>query len=260
MRDVLKKQKIKQRIRLFRILLIFACLLFGIVAYLLIPKEQHTSVWGVEILSLDKHAIPPALDKFIRSTAQNNLEHGSHLHLQDTAYVLQEHPQLATVRLLKTQADRVVVFAEVRRPHLVIWANKMHMYISSKGDVFGAWDNNLPLPKFSGALNKNRRYQISDKDTLILSLEEKKTIQQALDIQALATKYKFTLKRIVFEKYRGFRLEMDKLSVFLGQAPFAKKFAKMEDIIASAQAKNTQIGRIELDYKGKAFVKKTKEL
>ena len=112
------------------------------------------------------------------------------------------------------------------------------------------------MPELIGVLAAKKHYSMTVRNSLELSQQEQQSIASALSVLELAKDYRPS--SIVWEEYRGFKLKTDSLSVFLGFAPYEKKFEKLKSIISTAQKKNIDLAKVELDYHGKAFVKQVK--
>ena len=256
MREVLKKQRARQRSKRMRLIVyvsVFCAVLLVIYHF---TDQRHSRNWQVEVLSLDEQEISDALQANIIKTAKEYLANGSRLHLQDCVDTLQDNYSLAMVNLIKTKHNSVVIYVEARYPRMRVMVGEDYRLISSKGEVYGYWEAQQ-LPELVGVLATNKRYPMTVRNSLELNQQEQQSIASALAVLELGKDYRPSM--IVWEKYRGFKLKTNSMSVFLGFAPYEKKFAKLKSIVSTAQKKNIDLAKIELDYHGKAFVKQLKE-
>ncbi|MDE3269039.1 MAG: hypothetical protein OYH77_02010 [Pseudomonadota bacterium] len=256
MKEVLKKQRTRQRSKRLRLVGYVVVVGVMLVALYRIVEQRPPRNWQVEVLSLDAQEVPDMLRAEIIKTAQETLATGSRLHLQDAVDTLQENYHFAAVNLIQTDNDSVVIYVEVRHPRLRVRVGEDYRLISSKGEVYGYWDTQA-LPELIGVLAPQQRYKTTARGSLKLNQQEQQNIATALSVLRLAQDYELT--SITWENYRGFKLKTKSMSVFLGLAPYEKKFAKLKTITSAAQKKGTDLTKIELDYHGKAFVKKARQ-
>ena len=118
MKEVLKKQRARQRSKRLRVIVYVSVFCAVLVALYHLIDQSHARHWRVEVLSLDEQEISEALKANIIKTAKEYLATGSRLHLQDCVDTLQDNYNLATVNLIKTEHDSVVVYVEARYPRM----------------------------------------------------------------------------------------------------------------------------------------------
>ena len=184
------------------------------------------------------------------------------MRLQDTAYELREHPHIATSSIIKTRPDHVNVYVRVRRPLLKMKVNQKLRYISNQGKIFGVIKKESTLPLLTGVLKDDEEYHRDVEDMFILTLEENSAIHEALTLVRLANASDFPVSSMNYEKYRGLSLKIKGINtdVHVGNPPYEQKLKKLTQIIDSLHKKKSHALRIELDYEGKAFIKKNPKL
>ncbi len=264
MKDILKKQKIKKRFltRKFLLFLTLPLIFLGIGWLWWRDAETTTTqiLWATEVKTTDASPLPPRVKEFVITTVGQYLHDGARARLQETAAALGADAQLAAVQIIKTAHDRVVVYVDVRRPISVVRVNGKLRYLSRQGDIYGSARAMEVYPALEGVLDTTREY-VRDEDGLyVLSDTEQANVRQALELLQMTMQNGFICEKIIYEQYRGWQAKIEDVAarVFFGHAPFAAKLQKLQDILASLRAKNTQAARIELDYEDKAFVQQKK--
>lgn len=262
MKDLLKKQRIKRRFNLKKLLLaggIVSLILLG-GRTLLQDRDEDYPLWQVTVRSLDDATVPLQVMEFVIATVREHLRDGGLEHLEAAVALMRENSQLATANIIRTSRQQVTVFVEVRRPLMVTLVNRKLRYLSIKGDIYGQSQKNSGYPRLSGVLLNAKTYKTDTNDAYILTADEQRILHQAISLLSIARQNNLAVKKIIYENYRGFKMKISNLDalIFFGHSPFAKKFQKLQNILASLQKKNTQATRIELDYEGKAFVKEKK--
>ena len=264
MKDILKKQKIKNRIlpkkSLLLLVLVVVLSSAGWLWWRDAGTDSERALWAVEVKTMDASPLPTRVENFVVRTASQYLRNGTRQQLHETAAAMGVDGQLAAVQVIKTARARVVVFVDVRRPVLVVRVNSKLRYVSRRGDVYGLAREAGVHPALAGVLDTTREYVRDENGLYVLSDVEQAHVQQALDLVQMAMQKGFTCEKIIYEQYRGWQAKLEDVSalVFFGSAPFAAKLQKLRDILASLRAKNTQAARIELDYEDKAFVQHKK--
>lgn len=263
MKDILKKQKIKNRATLKKFFALSAgvCVITAVVFWWLHSRDAvEQTFWTVAVQTLDASPLPLRVENFVVETAQQHLQRGKQQHLRATAEAIREDPQLAAVQVIKTAGDRVAVFVDLRRPAMVLQVNARWRYLSMRGDIYGSADKAAVYPQLVGVLHQEREYELDEDGLYVLDTVEQQNVQQALDLLQMAMQNGFICEKIIYEQYRGWQAKIADVTahIFFGHAPFTTKFQKLRDILASLRAKNTQAARIELDYEDKAFVQQKK--
>lgn len=113
------------------------------------------------------------------------------------------------------------------------------------GIINGIFEANLSIPI---RLNSDRNIIVSSEDMAI--------IMESIDLLKTLKANNFALKTDVnFERSRGFAIQLavPPIEVIFGRGPFGAKSARLNRIILNKHESN--IERIELDFKEKAFIK-----
>ncbi|MBC7530350.1 MAG: hypothetical protein H7318_02165 [Oligoflexus sp.] len=166
---------------------------------------------------------------------------------------------LRSIQLIQTAPDRIAIATETFTPKLVADLDKMR-FVTDDGIVFGgmttAKAGNLPVLH---GLYKSSPFTKSENDTFVLSAANQRIVDEALLAIQEASRYNIQYRSLTFDEFRGLSAEMlePNYRIILGFHPFDAKYLKLEKIIESLKDRGLSSATIELDYKGKAFVKET---
>ncbi len=166
---------------------------------------------------------------------------------------------LKSIQLIQTAPDRLSIATEAFTPRLVAELDQLR-FVTDDGTVFGSQGagESSALPVLRG-LYKNSPLVKSDNDTFILSNANQRIVDEALLAIQEASRYNIQYRSLTFDEFRGLSAEMlePNYRITLGFRPFDSKYLKLEKIIESLKDRGLSSATIELDYKGKAFVKET---
>ena len=180
--------------------------------------------------------------------------------ISNLAKKIQESSNFSKVTVYKTLPQKIHVHIFERTPLLSIHADK-HRLISKTGEVYGTFekDEHASLVTLKNFFNKDRKnFSFLANNSLKLDEEEQKKINEALLVYHQSQKNNFKIKNITLLKFRGFLINIkdNPVNIILGRKPFTKKFIKLQKIIAQNETKDQELLTIELDFDGKAFIKK----
>lgn len=166
---------------------------------------------------------------------------------------------LRSIQLIQTAPDRIAIATETFRPRFVAELDKLR-FVTDDGIVFGgmAINETSSLPVLRG-LYKNVPFTKSENDTVVLSAANQRIVEEALLAIQEAARYNIQYRSLTYDEFRGLSAEMlePNYRITLGFRPFDSKYAKLGKIIDSLKDRGLTSASIELDYKGKAFVKET---
>lgn len=166
---------------------------------------------------------------------------------------------LRSIQLIQTAPDRIAIATETFTPKLVAQLDKLR-FVTDDGIIFGsmASGETSGLPVLSG-LYKNAPFTRSENETLVLSAANQRIVDEALLAIHEASRYNIQYRSLTYDEFRGLSAEMlePAYRITLGFRPFNDKYIKLAKIIESLKDRGLTSASIELDYKGKAFVKET---
>jgi hypothetical protein len=101
--------------------------------------------------------------------------------------------------------------------------------------------------------------QLDQSQRVITTSDERRHLEDALEIWGLVRSGEVEIKSISFQKFRGYALILaDDTEIVIGLQPFAYKLKKLQNILDGLRRDGIAASRIELDYEGKAFIKERK--
>lgn len=164
---------------------------------------------------------------------------------------------LRSIQLIQTAPDRIAIATENFTPRLIADLDKPR-FVTADGIVFGTVGSDVTpgLPTLHG-LYKNAPFTKSENETLVLSAANQKIVDEALLAIQEAARYNIQYSSLTYNEFRGLSAQMLELDyrITLGDPPFKAKYQNLEKVITSLKDRGTQRASIEVDFKGKAFVK-----
>jgi hypothetical protein len=89
-----------------------------------------------------------------------------------------------------------------------------------------------------------------------ISSIDREHLLQAVDLGARAAEQGIEVKRVHYQKFRGYSIfSPDNSEIVVGLGPFDYKVKKLRGILEGLKRDGIVASRIELDYEGKAFIK-----
>lgn len=221
------------------------------------PRDSFQ--WKVTLKMDGDQPLPTSAAEEILAVVRKNLGQGTNADLRRAARLAQKTDSYATVNLVRTGDETVVVQVKPREALLCIEADKLRL-VGVDGAVYGAAISPevCPGPVLKGVFSEGRsKYTMREDVTLATDEEEQAIIREALDLVRLAAAQKLTITSIDHRRYRGFTIALKDrdLEVAIGRAPFTGKLHKLDEILGKLAEKGEQAMRVELDYQGKAFIK-----
>jgi|GEM_PF-3177197 len=166
---------------------------------------------------------------------------------------------LRAITLIRTSPQRIAVGAEAFAAAMIVELDRRR-YATDDGIIFGEAVEGMAssLPVLKGLSRKNALDRTAN-GTFIVSAGNQKIIEESLLAIHEGSKYNIKYRTLVYDDFRGLSgdLEDSNYRVTLGFKPYTHKYMKLEKIIISLKERGLSSATIELDYKGKAFVKES---
>lgn len=188
----------------------------------------------------------------------------SHSSIFESEYALakeiQEKEGLSWVHVFRNLQNNISISISPRIPILYILTDRQQM-VSIEGDIYD--DHNF-TPKnqtiLTGIFQENKKFTLTERNTVKVTNEEKKTILDAIDLIEKAQKFAIFFSNIEYKLYRGYfaTLQNSQTSVIIGNPPFEKQLQHLSKILEDSKKKNAVLKRVEVDYNDKAFITETK--
>jgi hypothetical protein len=189
----------------------------------------------------------------------HNLTNTQPKDLSEFSKSLYRNMGLRSIQLIQTSPDRIAIATEAFTPKLVVDLDKLR-FVTEDGIVFGGLSagETAGLPVLHG-LYKASPFTRGENDTFVLSPANQRIVDEALLAIQDASRYNIHYRSLTFDEFRGLSAEMlePNYRITIGFRPFDSKYQKLTKIIESLKDRGLSSATIELDYKGKAFVKET---
>lgn len=220
-----------------------------------IPLSQN---WQVSVVS-DKAGWTQSKDhqKVVR-TAKKFLRTAHRDELHFIARYLMHESSFDKVVVTRRQPEEILVRLSSPQAAAVIAADKLR-YVSDNGNIFGqASSSHDELALITGIFDDTPvSYSMTSSNKLLVPKEISQKILSVLKAMPLVKEAGFQIISVNHDSFRGLKLVLaGSMQVMLGHPPFDKKIKRLRSIVNQAEDAQQRIQKIELDYKGKAFIKK----
>ena len=170
---------------------------------------------------------------------------------------VQEEFSSKRVTLLTLKPSRALVMVENHEPIAVIDYGRKRL-VSNEGLIFGKYieKEHFSLPLIQG-ISIDKKISFSSDQSISMSKKNSVLISEALLLLREGLRYNIKYRAINYDPYRGFQvlLKDKRIRVEMGRTPFKKRYVKLVKILSNLSQKRVTNARIELDYRGKAFIK-----
>jgi len=225
------------------------------------PKE-----WRIEVINSSGGHLPEEIKREVYRVAARSIKTGSPSELRLLAKNVESLGNLESVRVVRPVVDTVVLTAEIRQPALLIDVGGKTRFLANDASVFGDVaeasphsPGGRPIVKVMGIFDQRPNPVVDSSTRVITTSDERRHIQEALEIWRLVAENNISIKSINFQKFRGYALFLsDETEIIIGLKPFDYKLKKLRSILDGLSRDGILASRIELDYEGKAFIKERK--
>ena len=183
--------------------------------------------------------------------------HGRADELDEAAQEIQYELQAQQVTLSRFDYDRIRINIALRQPILHVKADRLRN-VTAIGQIYGSASQDEKLPQILGIFaGEEKKWDFDDDQTLKVTEHQRQMMQEAVELYQLAKKEGYGVSSIQYIKFRGFllRTKDDNIEIAFGRSPFNSRMRELNKILKDLKQKGRQASRIELDYKGKAFIK-----
>lgn len=213
--------------------------------------------WQVSMTTTSGEPLSPATEARVLAACQRFLRTAHRDELHFIAEYLMRESAFDRVILRRGNPREITIELSAPYPVAIIKADTLR-FVSSTGVIFGRVhaESSKTLTLLSGIFTDNTDYHLSAANKLIVSAVITTKIRELLAALDLAKAQNLAVASLHHHPFRGLMMELkDHTEVVLGHAPFAKKIARLQAIFDQAETSQQPIKKIELDYKGKAFIK-----
>lgn len=266
-KGLLDSQKLKRRDRLLPLLkkLLPPVLVIAGGVGLSLWLKPHLPSFGFDFMKNDERPVLEVLssigvedDAPIRE-AYGQLTLISGDSLPAFAERLHQKMGLRSITLIRTAPERLAIGTEPFAAAMIVDLDRRR-FATADGIIFGELlDGNISsLPVLKG-LDRRQNMARTSNGTYQVGSGNQKIIHEALLAIHEGSKYNIKYRSLFYDDFRGISgdLEASNYRVTLGFKPYSNKYMKLEKIIISLKERGLSSATIEVDYKGKAFVKES---
>ncbi len=179
--------------------------------------------------------------------------------LAPLALELHQSMGLRSINVIQTKPFQIHVATEPFVAAMVVELD-MWRFVTDDGIVFGQTTERevQTLPVLKG-LDRKAPLVRSPNGTIVPSSGNQRIIDDTLLAISEGKRYNIEYRTLLYDDFRGLAGELQEpaYKVTLGFTPYSNKYLKLEKILTSLKQRGLTSATIELDYKGKAFVKET---
>ena len=177
--------------------------------------------------------------------------------ISDLSQSIQNDFNFKNVGLSVNAKNEIYVSIKKHEPKLVVEYGKPRIYTKAKKLIDTNNYSQSGLTKLTGLTPKESITYKNDR-SISLPIGDREIIDKANLLIKTAMGYNIKYKSINFDEFRGFSgmLSNNNYNVVIGFPPFEAKYKKLNRIIYELKTQGKFSAKIELDYQGKAFVKK----
>ncbi len=179
--------------------------------------------------------------------------------MRSMAVQIQEGLGLRKIDLIQTTPYKIMIASHPFVPTFVAELDSLR-YVSEDGIIFGrapeSESSNLPLLR---GLDRKAPMNKNNNGTFVTSSGNQRIIEEALLAVRIGQTHQVHFRTLQYDDFRGLSGEIldPPYRVILGFKPFESKYLKLDKILGTLRQRGITSASIELDYKGKAFVKES---
>ncbi len=224
------------------------------------PKLLTTSTpWEVTVLSSKEAPLNKEKERELLSKTKRLAGNKTFFDIDALAKMVQKEHSFEQVNIIQNRPHKLLVFVKERTPVMQVRLHKL-MLLSSQGEVYGS--PSLPeeksLPILEGFFSSRRkRHKTLPNNSLQTTVKEQRRLKEALQLYSLLKNQNLPVLNIQHKKHRGFFVTLKEKNILVAFGTDLFK-VKVEKLIKALKlnSKNRPIERIDLDYLGKAFIKR----
>ncbi len=237
----------------------------GVCLYLSIYFSQKVQI---SLSSLQKNderpqlavtrSIEPKDEEKIRSAYQK-LNQVDRATMSNLAIQVQEGVGLRKIELIQSTPYRIMIASHPFVPKMMVELDSLR-FVSDDGIIFGRVNegDNFSIPTLRG-LDRKTILSKNKNGTYITTSGNQRIIEESLLALQIGEVHGVHFKSLYYDDFRGISGELvdPTYRITLGFRPFESKFVKLDKILPNLRERGITSASIELDYKGKAFVKES---
>ena len=266
-KKILDSQKLRNRLGLFAIyrhtLSLSAAAIIATLAILWIkPRLQAMGFDNRIFVERPTLTVISSLSDAERKSMQDEYQRISSVNAATLSQLTERLHQslgLRSITLIRTGPQSLAIGSVAFSPALVVELDRRR-FVTDDGIIFGdaSAGEEFSIPSLRG-LEHHSELIKSKNGTFSTSNSNQRIIADTLLAIQEGSKYNIKYRKLIYDDFRGIsgELEGSNYRVTLGFSPFANKYMKLEKIIISLKERGLSSATIELDYKGKAFVKES---
>ena len=214
--------------------------------------------WQVSMSTATGEAVELHVQEKILEACDRFLRSGHRDELSFLARYLMQESSFDKVVVSRGKPHQILLQLSAPKAVAMIHADTLR-YVSESGNIFGRVHeaSNPPLTLFSGVFEGDDSiYSVGPSNKLVVGNKVLGKVRLLLSALNMAVEAGLEVTSVDHHPFRGLSMILaSKIHVTLGHPPFEKKMSRLSSLLHQAEDSQKMIQKIELDYKGKAFVK-----
>lgn len=221
------------------------------------PAQMPRKQWRISVEG--DHSTPPpeGWKEQITATLSERLREGRRDELAHLARLLLSQSMFDQVQLTRIATEHVLVRVRVPRAVALVKADVLRL-LSPHAHIFGVAqaEDHPQLPMVTGIFaHAPSRFPLTGNNKLVLPPATQDVLGEVLKALKLLDTQQLAPENLHHDTYRGIHIRLKTGTlVALGHPPYAKKIQRLKAILQQASEHGESLKKIELDFKGKAFV------